>query len=106
GLSSADVSAGDIGASPPPRLDASTDGEAAISTCTAGCLSSIKEIDSFSDGGHAAVDCQDLPGDVLAGVGTEQHRRTLQILVVAEPAQGGARLDVVADLLERGLGHL
>src|SRR5690606_8512497 len=54
-----------------------------------------------SDRGHPAVHREDLAGDVLAGIRAEQHRGALQVLVVAQPAQRRARLDVLADLVQR-----
>src|SRR2546421_5851463 len=53
----------------------------------------------------ATVDCDDLPGDVTRGVRGEQHHEPLQVLPVAEAAQGRARDDLLAELLERRLRH-
>src|SRR5882672_1098560 len=58
--------------------------------------------------GHAraAVDGDDLAGDVTRRVGGEQRGDAFQVLAVAEPVQRHVRDDLVADPLERALGHL
>src|SRR3954463_9128102 len=56
--------------------------------------------------GHAAIDREPLPGDVLAGVRCEQQRRALQVLVVAEAPQRRVGGELVgADAVQRALRH-
>src|SRR6267143_2725361 len=54
---------------------------------------------------RTSIDCDDLPGDVARGIRGEQRREPLQVLRVAEPAQRRARDDLLAEPLERCLGH-
>ena len=59
------------------------------------------------DDAHAAIDRDHLAGDVLAGVGREQQRRALEVVVVAQPAQRRVRGHLVrAQPLQRAVRHL
>src|SRR5260221_1755445 len=55
---------------------------------------------------RASIDRDDLPRDVARSVRSKQDHEPLQVLCVAEPAQRRARDDLLAELLERRLGHL
>src|SRR4029453_6495938 len=62
---------------------------------------------SACDDAHATVDCQPLPGDVLAGVRGEQQRNALEVLVVSQALERRMRGQLVlAQALQRTLRHL
>src|SRR5467141_3372638 len=55
---------------------------------------------------RASIDGDDLPRDMARGVRGKQDHEPLQVLPVAQPAQGRARDDLLAELLQGRLGHL
>ena len=69
-------------------------------------LSNVNCIGAALDCCGAAIDGDDLAGDVARGIGGEQAGEALEVFVIAQSAQWRALDDALADLFERGARHL